>query len=75
MTMSEIYCWADLETNCRVRGRILSAVSDCRDPVAAFLGIPYAEPPIGMLRFKHSEPLKSLWQGTRDALDFGKLYI
>jgi para-nitrobenzyl esterase len=38
--------------------------------VAAFRGIPYAEPPIGPLRFR--APVEaSRWDGTRDALAFG----
>ena len=36
----------------------------------AFLGVPYAEPPIGRLRFTAPEPLES-WSGTLDAVAFG----
>ncbi|MEO7688687.1 MAG: carboxylesterase family protein, partial [Sphingomonas sp.] len=36
----------------------------------AFLGIPYAAPPIGDLRWKAPQPVKA-WQGTRKATDFG----
>lgn len=38
--------------------------------VVAFLGIPYAEPPVGELRFAPPVPLSS-WEGTIDALEFG----
>uniref|UniRef100_K7F614 Carboxylic ester hydrolase n=1 Tax=Pelodiscus sinensis TaxID=13735 RepID=K7F614_PELSI len=34
--------------------------------VSAFLGIPYAEPPVGKLRFRHPEPKKA-WSGVLDA--------
>ncbi|HEY6337670.1 MAG TPA: carboxylesterase family protein [Candidatus Sulfotelmatobacter sp.] len=37
---------------------------------AAFLGIPYATPPLGDLRWKPSEPVQS-WKGTRIAAQFG----
>jgi para-nitrobenzyl esterase len=38
--------------------------------VDAFLGIPYAAPPIGDLRWKAPEPAAK-WKGTRDATKFG----
>jgi para-nitrobenzyl esterase len=37
---------------------------------AAFLGIPFAEPPYGDLRFLAPVPVKS-WSGVRDALQYG----
>lgn len=40
--------------------------------VLAFLGIPYAEPPIGTLRFQPPMPLK-LWKGEKNATKFGNL--
>ena len=36
-----------------------------------FLGIPYAKPPVGSLRFKRPQPNEP-WQGVRDASKFGK---
>ena len=38
--------------------------------VRAFLGLPYAAPPVGPLRFKAPEP-PSNWTGLRDATQFG----
>ncbi|WP_246114016.1 carboxylesterase/lipase family protein [Streptomyces montanus] len=35
-----------------------------------FLGIPYAEPPVGKLRWRAPEPVQP-WQGVRSAQDFG----
>jgi len=35
-----------------------------------FLGLPYAAPPVGGLRFKAPQP-PSAWKGTRDATNFG----
>lgn len=40
------------------------------DGVRAFLGVPYARPPVGPLRFAAPEPAPP-WSGTRDATAFG----
>ena len=38
--------------------------------VKAFLGLPYAAPPVGDLRWKSPEP-PAKWKGERDATKFG----
>ncbi|XP_064472869.1 acetylcholinesterase-like [Ornithodoros turicata] len=38
-------------------------------PIARFLGVPYAEPPIGALRFRPPEP-SAPWQGVLDTRSF-----
>jgi para-nitrobenzyl esterase len=40
--------------------------------VARFLGIPYAAPPVGDLRWRLPQP-HAPWQGTRDATQFGAI--
>ena len=66
----------NLTPTCCLRGKFIKAsdtsVQEARD-VYAFLGVPYAEPPTGLLRFSNPQPL-SLWNGTRDATQFGEVY-
>jgi para-nitrobenzyl esterase len=40
------------------------------DGVASYLGIPYAAPPVGNLRWRKPEPPRK-WQGVRAADKFG----
>ncbi|KAI6819547.1 carboxylesterase [Hortaea werneckii] len=36
-----------------------------------FLGIPYAQPPLGDLRFRWPQSIEEKWNGTRDAMEYG----
>ena len=45
---------------------------NAKDGMVAFLGIPYAAPPIGELRWQAPRPAKA-WQGTRPATQFGSV--
>ncbi|WP_454137060.1 carboxylesterase family protein [Microbacterium paulum] len=53
-----------------VRGRWRTAADGSGARSAAFLGIPFAQPPVGALRFAAPEPVMP-WSGVRDALTFG----
>jgi carboxylesterase type B len=36
----------------------------------AFLGVPYAQPPVGSLRFVVPQALNQTWQGNREAIAY-----
>ncbi|CAH1790554.1 unnamed protein product, partial [Owenia fusiformis] len=40
-----------------------------------FLGIPYADPPIGDLRFRPPRALTTTWNETQNATEYGKVCI
>lgn len=48
----------------------LQGVTDSATGVLRFLGVPYAEPPVGPLRFKPTAPVRP-WEGVRSAERFG----
>src|ERR1700735_14117 len=51
-------------------GRLTGIHFGAEPNTAAFLGVPYAAPPVGGLRWKPPTPTES-WRGTRDATQFG----
>ncbi|CAH2092309.1 unnamed protein product [Euphydryas editha] len=51
-----------------LEGQIIENPYGC--PFFSFKGIPYAEPPIGELRFKAPQPIRP-WQGIRPAISHG----
>ncbi|KRA25241.1 carboxylesterase [Microbacterium sp. Root61] len=53
-----------------VRGFWREPTDATGSPSAAFLGIPFAEPPVGDLRFAAPVP-HGPWEGVRDAVEFG----
>jgi para-nitrobenzyl esterase len=54
--------WSD----CVIRTRCGNLRGRKQDEVLRFLGVPYAAPPVGTLRFQKPEPAAA-WTGTRDA--------
>ncbi|HET7250516.1 MAG TPA: carboxylesterase family protein [Gemmatimonadales bacterium] len=58
----------------RVAQGVLEGIDAAKPGVRAFLGIPYAAPPIGVKRWAAPEPPAS-WQGVRSAAKFGNRCI
>jgi para-nitrobenzyl esterase len=58
---------ADPETVCTDSGAVRGVATGT---VRAFKGIPYAEPPVGLLRFRPPQPAEP-WDGVRGADNFG----
>ncbi len=54
--------------NPRVEGGLIRG--EFRDGVWTFLGIPYAQPPVGDLRWKEPQPPKG-WEGVRECTEYG----
>ncbi len=53
-----------------LKGKRVSLNNDYLEPVDQYLGVPYAAPPTGNLRFRPPEPPLS-WNGVRNATTFG----
>ena len=58
----------NLSAEAQLKGSIVTHNSH---PVFQLLGIPFAEPPVGNLRFKNPVPSR-LWKGVREATEYGK---
>lgn len=54
----------------RVNGGLLEGTSGSQPGIRAFLGIPYAAPPVGAGRWKAPEPVAK-WTGVRKAERYG----
>ena len=57
-------------TTIHIKRGMISGVSNNAGDVTAFKGIPYADPPVGDLRWKAPQPVKS-WQGVKKCDQFG----
>ena len=62
----------NLSPTCGLRGKVIkdADITDKGRDIYTFLGVPYAEPPVGSLRFCSPRQVK-LWNGVRDAKEFG----
>src|SRR2546423_145959 len=53
----------------KVTGGLIEGITQ-KNGVRAFKGIPFANPPVGDLRWKAPQPVKP-WEGVRQAKEFG----
>ena len=54
----------------RVSNGVIEGISPRRSGVRIFKGIPFAQPPTGVLRWKEPQPVEN-WDGIRKAIQFG----
>jgi para-nitrobenzyl esterase len=62
-------CTASADIVCTEQGAIRGVNEG---PTAAFKGIPYAQPPVGQLRWKPPQPA-TVWEGVRDGSRYGPM--
>lgn len=55
----------------QVQGKLLPVLNGT---VRGFLGIPYANPPVGHLRFRAPEPVNA-WQGVKNATSYSNTCV
>jgi carboxylesterase type B len=55
----------------RLVPRKVSTLTNQSTSIADFLGMPYAQPPVGDLRYRIPQSLNSTWAGTRSAAAYG----
>src|SRR5205085_9007448 len=54
----------------RIANGVLESNAAAKDSVRSFKGIPFAQPPLGDLRWREPQPVKN-WKGVRNADKFG----
>lgn len=54
----------------RVKNGTIAGVHSTSYDQDFFLGVPFAQPPLGDLRFRQAQPLNTSWKGTRDAKQY-----
>ncbi|PJJ74604.1 para-nitrobenzyl esterase [Thermoflavifilum aggregans] len=54
----------------RVTGGMIAGISDPKHQLHIFLGVPYAAPPVGELRWREPQPVKP-WSGMKSCTRFG----
>ncbi|MGB3802179.1 MAG: carboxylesterase family protein [Lewinella sp.] len=59
-----------LPTQVETRAGTVEGLFDTRSGVQTYLGIPFAKPPVGDLRWRAPEPVEP-WEGVKEAMAFG----
>src|SRR5580765_3227061 len=54
----------------KISNGVLESNAAAKDGVRSFKGVPFAQPPVGDLRWREPQPVKN-WSGTRNADEFG----
>lgn len=54
----------------RVKNGTISGVRSTSYNQDYFLGVPFAQPPLGDLRFRQAQSLNTTWKGIRDAKEY-----
>ena len=54
----------------RISNGVIEGIGPQKSGVRIFKGIPFAQPPTGVLRWKEPQPVKN-WDGVRQAIQFG----
>ena len=63
-------CFAEMMNAVRTESGLISGIAGRDSTITVFKGIPYAEPPVGNLRWAAPQA-KSSWTGIRKAAEFG----
>ncbi|KAI0202298.1 triacylglycerol lipase [Astrocystis sublimbata] len=56
----------------KVRNGTLGGVYDSKYDQDYFLGVPFAQPPVGQLRFRNPQPLNTTWDDVKPATEYSK---
>jgi hypothetical protein len=63
-------CFGEMKNAIRTESGLISGIAGRDSTITVFKGIPYAEPPVGNLRWEAPQ-LKSSWRGIRKSVEFG----
>jgi len=60
----------DASPTVRVKNGTIAGVHSSSYNQDYFLGVPFAQPPLGNLRFRQAQSLNTTWRGKRDAKEY-----
>ncbi|WP_275926170.1 carboxylesterase family protein, partial [Burkholderia sola] len=66
--------YASASDRVQVTGGAIAAATDSTSTMRVFRGIPYAQPPVGPLRWKPPQPV-SAWSGVRNSDRFSSACV